>query len=199
MELDELKNTWAALDERLKQNESLNIRIVKEMLETKNNKSLSRILYSEIIGTIVLLAVIPFIIFISVDSRFIIKDKNLGAIFLVGMFFFCILAFLWQLFKVYNLIKVDFSSFVSDNIRIINRYNIWIKREKLISWFSIPVIGLFCTYIYAQFSVSILLWVFLTCIFILATLLTYYQYKKVYDKNISSILKSLDELKELEE
>lgn len=198
MELDELKNTWAALDERLKQSESLNTRMVKEMLETKSNKSLSRILRYEIIGAVVVLAIAPFILFIY-DDRFHIKDKTIGPLFLASMFFFCLLSFIWQIFKIYNLMKVDFSAVVSDNIRIINRYNIWIKREKLITWVSIPLMGVLCTYLYAQLNANLFLWVFLTCMFIFVTLITYYQYKKVYDKNINSILKSLDELKELEE
>ncbi|PXV67994.1 hypothetical protein CLV62_10224 [Dysgonomonas alginatilytica] len=198
MELDELKNTWAALDERLKQNESLNTRIVKEMLETKSNKSLSKILRYETIGAFVVLAIAPFILFIY-DDRFQIKDKTIGPLFLVSMFFLCLLSFVWQAFKIYNLMKIDFSAVVSDNIRIVNRYNIWIKREKLITWFSIPLLGGLCTYLYAQLSLNLFSWVFLTCVFILVTLFTYYQYKTLYDKNINSILKSLDELKELDE
>lgn len=198
MELDELKNTWAALDERLKQNESLNARIVKEILETKSNKSLSKILRIEIFGAVVLLAVAPFTLFLS-DAKFNKTDKTIWSIFLVSMFFYCLLNFAWQTFKIYNLMKIDFSAVVSDNIRIMNKYNIWIQREKLVMWVSIPIIGALCTYLYAQLNANLFLWVFLTCAFIFVTLVTYYQYKKVYDNNINSILKSLDELKELEE
>lgn len=199
MELDELKNTWAALNERLKQSESLNTRIVKEILETKSNKSLSKILRIEIFGAVVLLVGAPFIIFIISIGKSHIKGNSLGYIFLVSIFFFCLLSFVWQTFKLYNLMKVDLSAVVTDNIRIMNRYNIWIQREKLVTWVSIPVMGVLSTYLYVQLHANLFAWVFLTCVFIFATLLTYYQYKKVYDKNINSILKSLDELKELEE
>lgn len=198
MELDELKNTWAALDERLKQNESLNTRLVKDMLETKSNKSLSKILRIEIFGAVVLLTIAPFTLFLS-DAKFNKTDNTIWSIFLVSMSFYCLLNFTWQTFKIYNLMKVDLSAVVSDNIRIMSKYNIWIKREKLVMWISMPLIGVLCTYLYAQLNANLFLWVFLTCAFIFATLVTYYQYKKVYDKNINSILKSLDELKELEE
>lgn len=198
MEIDELKNTWVALDERLKQNESLNTRIVKDMLETKSNKSLSRILRIEVFGAVVLLIIAPITLFLS-DAKFNKSDITIWSIFLLSMFFYCLLNFGWQVFKIYNLMKIDLSTVVSDNIRIINKYNIWIEREKLVMCIVIPLLGFLCAYMYAQFNANLFLWVFLTCVFIFATLATYYQYKKVYEKNINSILKSLDELKELDE
>lgn len=198
MELDELKNTWTALDERLKQSESLNARIVKEMLETKSSKALGKILGYEIFGAVVLLAVAPLIIYVN-DDRFHIKEKTFVSVFLACLFFICVLGFVWQAIKIYNLMKIDFSAVVSDNIRIVNKYNLWIKREKLSMWISTPILVVCCTYFFAQLNVNLFSWVFLTCVFILTTLFTYYQYKKIYGKNINSILKSLDELKELEE
>ena len=42
MGLEELKQTWSALDERLKKNNSLNERIIWEMLERKADKALKK-------------------------------------------------------------------------------------------------------------------------------------------------------------
>ncbi len=42
-------------------------------------------------------------------------------------------------------------------------------------------------------------WVAIIAVFLVVAVIAYWQYKKIYDKNIGSILKSLEELKELEE
>ncbi|MDH6310704.1 hypothetical protein M2451_003529 [Dysgonomonas sp. PFB1-18] len=44
MELDELKNTWTSLDERLQKQEVLKETIIKEMLRSKSGKALGRLI-----------------------------------------------------------------------------------------------------------------------------------------------------------
>ena len=70
MELDELKNAWALVDERLKENEMLNKRIVQEMLSTKSNRSLNKLINSELRGLIALLFMIPICIW-ALNTRYI--------------------------------------------------------------------------------------------------------------------------------
>ncbi|MDR2949391.1 MAG: hypothetical protein LBV71_09300 [Prevotella sp.] len=195
MELDELKNTWQSLDDRLQKQEVLKRNIMKEMLYTKSDKALSRLFNYEIFGIIVLLLVIPAIIYALNFHPDLPGYKTFMYIMLVVDIVF----FFWQVYKVYGLMQVDFSRTVSTNIQHTNKYNIHIKKEKLVMLFFVPLVLLSCAFLYARLNVNIVLWTFLTCTAIGLVLLTIWSYKKLYDKNIKSILQSLDNLKELEE
>jgi len=195
MELEELKNTWSLLDERLKKQEVLKENIMKEILHTKSDKALSRLLNYEVLGMVILLLVIPVIIY-ALDFH--------PALPVYKTFMFCmlIITFLflgWVGVKIYGLMHINFSKPVNINIEYTNKYNIQIRKEKQVMIFLVPVILIFCFYLYAQLKVNISLWAFLICMSVGAVLFTIWSYKKLYNKNISSILKSLEELKELKE
>lgn len=53
MELDELKSTWNALNERLRKNELLNDRIIKEMITRKASSAWNRLIKWEQMGLVV--------------------------------------------------------------------------------------------------------------------------------------------------
>lgn len=190
-----MKNTWQSLNERLQKQEVLKKNIMKEMLHTKSDKALSRLLNCEVFGIVVLLLVIPLIIY-ALDFH-----PHLAAYkpFMYCMLVIDIIFFFWQSYKVYGLMQIDFSKSVSTNIQYTNKYNIHIKKEKFGMLFFIPIVFLCCAYLYAQLNVNKVLWAFLTCTAICLILFTIWSYKKLYDKNIKSILESLDNLKELEE
>lgn len=194
MELDELKNSWLSLDERLKKQEVLKENILKEMLHTKSDKALSRLIGLEVFGAIILILVLPVIIYgMNLHVGF-----QAYKTFMYIMLVVSILLFFWQAYKVYRLIQIDFSKPVRLNIEHTNKYNICIKREKIGMTFFVPILALVCSYLYAQLNVNMTLWAFMSCTFVALILFTVWSYKK-YDKNIKSILQSLDNLKELEE
>lgn len=195
MELDELKNTWQSLDERLQKQEVLKKNIMKEMLQTKSDKALNRLLGYEILGVIILLIVIPVIIYALNFHPDLPGYKTFMYIMLVVDVIF----FFWQSYKVYELMQIDFSKSVSTNMQYTNKYNIHIKKEKLVMRYFIPLIYVCCTYLYARLNVNVVLWAFLVCTAIGLVLYTIWSYRRLYDKNIKSILQSLDNLKELEE
>lgn len=195
MEFEELKNTWSTLDKRLKKQETLKESILKEMLHTKSDKALSKLMSGEIIGAIIVLLMTPVIVYSFYLPINIFEYKT----FMILMFIFCVLILFWQCYKTYNLIKIDFEKPISINIQYTNRYNILIRKEKTGMMFFIPFLVISCFYLYARLNVNILLYVFLACLFISSIFITVWSYKKLYDKNIKSILNSLEELKELEE
>lgn len=195
MELEELKNIWSSLDDRLKKQETLKETIIKEMLKAKSDKALSRLINYELIGILVLLLIIPVIIY-----AFDLHTKLAGhRIFMYSMFVISIVLLLWQVIKVYGLMHIDYTKPVNTNIHYANKYNIWIKKEKMVMLFLIPVVLIPCFYFYAVLNVNAFLWAFLICLSVGLVLYSIWSYKKLYDKNITSILKSLDDLKELEE
>lgn len=65
MELEELKNSWNALDKRLADNEVVNLRIVKEMIQQKTKTAYDHIvghnIYGFVVTLIIMCIVFPFV------------------------------------------------------------------------------------------------------------------------------------------
>ncbi|WP_165026859.1 hypothetical protein [Dysgonomonas sp. ZJ279] len=195
--MDELKNSWLSLDERLKKQEVLKENIIKEMLNNKTNKALSKLTNFELFGSVLTLLVYPVFIYQFSTNEF----NTIQSIFVYSLLVFLTVAVCSQLWKMYRLLKVDFGKPLSYNINIIQRYRIYLKKEK-----SFNIIALFFvlgyileTAITFPHGLDAWRWVAMICIFVGACVMTVWQYKKIYKANIESILKSLDELKELEE
>ena len=199
MELDELKNTWMVLDGQLKKNEMLNKRIIQEMLYKKSNKSLSRLINSDFWGIPILLLIIPLCIW-EYNYPFFKNTLSPKILFIVCIVT-CIIGTILACYKILKyLMKIDFTQSVKNNMHYVNKYAIMIKYEKIISYLVlIPVFSLLSILSYYELKVTISLWIFLTVALILAVIATYWSYKKIYDSNIQSIKKSLEELEELKE
>ena len=197
MKLDDLKEAWTALDNRLKRTEQLKETIILEMIQTKANKLINKLLNWEVFGAIVLLLITPFSI-IMLDlfgGRFPMWD-----ILMLSVIIVCIALFIWQLYKIRGFMKVDLSKNIRDNIYYMNQYNIRTKREMMIMSFILgPIMAILGILTYASMKASFSLWIFLICVLIFGTLASFWQYKQLYRKNIDSILKSLDEIRELKE
>ena len=198
MELDELKNTWMVLDEQLKKNEMLNRRIVREMLYKKSNKSLNWLISYDVLGIPVLLLVIPFCVWLYNLPR--TGNMLFPKILFIFTIIVSILGIIWYCYKLKQLMKMDFSKSVKDNMLCLNKYNFMITKEKSIQYFVLaPIISLLCIFSYYELKANVSWRVFLVVMLILAIAGTYWMYKKIYDKNIQSIKKSLEELEELKD
>ncbi|MDR1259010.1 MAG: hypothetical protein LBK65_07020 [Tannerellaceae bacterium] len=194
MELDELKKTWAALDNRLKENNLLKETIIREIIQGKAGKSLKRLLAWEILNTSACFVVIPFLWHFL--SHFKSRIIFFLLIYTIALLF---LSIIWYSYKVYGLMKFDLAKSVSNNIYYIGRYNLQIKWEKLIGIPATSVIVILLVLVYAEVNASIFAWIPMSFGVIFSGLFTYWYYKRVCGKNIGSILKSLDELKSLKE
>lgn len=198
MELEELKNNWQLLDAQLKKQEVLKERMIQEMLCTKSNKSLSKLINMEVFGIVVLLLIIPLCVYLkNTNSHYSLQFVM--DIFFILMIVFCVFFSAWGIYKLSMLLKIDFMKDIGSNIHLINRFNIRIRQEKLSMFIIVPILCGYCTYLYAKLNVNITLWISMTCALLVATFLSIFIYKRIYDKNIQIIQKSLDELKELEE
>ena len=196
MELEELKSAWAELDNRLKENKSMNKTIIMEMAQNKVDKLIGRFINGERIAVIVLILLIPFILFSyhRYGGKLIMWD-----VMIIYNLVICVIYPIWGMYKLSKLTKIDFSKVISDNIRYTNLYNLFAKREKMVvTAFLGPSLMTFGILSYAEARASVYLWVFLICIFVTVSLLCYWAYKK-YNKEMVSILKSMNEIKQLEE
>ena len=198
MDLDELKNAWASVDERLKGSEMLNKRIVQEMLSDKSNKSLNKLVNYEMFNIILLLLVIPLCIWMF-NTRLI--NFLFPKILMVTGILFSVFEIILRsyILKKY-LLKMDFFKSIKENIYYVNKFSIYYKKWKMITYcIIIPIVSLLCILCYYELKASFHVWIFLFAALIVGFLLTYWTYKKVYDVNIQSIQKSLEELSELKE
>ena len=196
MELENLKEAWAALDNRLKRNEKMNESIILEMMKSKAGKIVNRFIAIEIISVILLIAIIPYVIF-RFDSfvfRYLARDITVISVLVISFIYP-----FWGIYKIHGLMKFDLSKNVSNNVYHVNRYNIQLKREwKIFRYFIAPVFVILAVLTYASMKVSMSWWSLLFCTFIACALYCYWGYK-YYNKSIDSILKSLDEIRELKE
>lgn len=197
MELEELKNSWAALDKRLKENNSLNETIILKMVQGKAEKSINRLLGIEIISTIIIILVLPFIVY-SFETG---QDRMLffWNVLMITCGILCTCTIILEIYKISILSKIDFSKEISATIYYFNKYRILLKREYFILiYFIIPVLFILSVLTYAEENVSFSLWIFLSCMFLLAIFIVWYSVKR-YKRVHAAISASLNEIKELKE
>lgn len=197
MELDEMKNTWELLNRKLDEDKSLKESLILEMIRTKANKSVNKLLNYDILSFVILILLIPFLVwgYRSYGGQFIMWD-----IYILYAMALCLSGVFWYVFKIQLMMKIDVSQKISENIYRTNRYNIWIKREKfLMNVIFGPIVILLAVLMLIEMNARIDLWITVICLFGLASVTTYWSYKRIYDKNIASILKSFEEIKDLEE
>jgi len=194
MELEELKVAWSALDNRLKKNEELKESIILEMMQSKAGRLVDRFISLEIFGVIMMLLIGPLCIFLL--DRF----KGIVNIYIIFTAIICFVYSFWGVIKIHGLMKFDISKDVSNNIYYVNRYNHQINRyEKKFYWcFLVPAIVIFLVLSFASMKVTLSRWFLMICALIAGILFSYWSYKR-YNKNIDSILRSLDEIRELKE
>jgi len=196
MEMDDFKKAWANMDERLKENQLLNEKLVSEMMQTKTKKSLSRLINYEIFATCIYLIVIPILAwgYSQYGGRNALWD-----IIVVASAVLCAISFIWELFKVYPLSKVNLSNKIAENIQFVNRYKIMIRLEKAANWIVAPLVFIPIIIYLKQMNVPAYFWIFVACFSVLVILFTIWIYSKFYKGNIASIQQSLDEMRELKE
>jgi hypothetical protein len=199
MDLEELKSIWASMDERLGNQELLKGSIIRKMIHDKSNRLLQKLLNFEVFSLIFNLFEIPLMISLLYINYFTVLTKWAGKVFVWIIVVFSFIATIWQLIKIVQLMKVDFTKGIRNNALIINRYNTWIKKEKIVAIFITPVLFSLGIWMYVLLHANVALWIFMGCSFMFSLFIMFYIYKRVYDRNIDSIRQSMEELKELEE
>lgn len=197
MELEEMKNVWELLNRKLEEDKSLKESLILRMIQTKANKSVNKLINYDILSFVILLLLIPSLAYgyHRYGGQFIMWD-----IYVLYAMLLCLSGVFWYVYKIQLLMKVDLSQKISENIYRTNRYNIWIKREKfLMNIIFGPIFVLLAVLMLIEMNARFDLWICVVCLFVLALVTTYWSYKRIYDKNVASILKSFDEIRDLEE
>ena len=199
MELHELQNTWKVLEEQLKKNETVNKKVILEMLHKKSNKSLNRLVNYDLFGgMILLLLIIPFWIWLYNRDNYA-NFLSIKILSITGIII-SLVGSVWYYFRLKYLKKIDVSGNFKDNLYCLSKYNIMIKQDKIVQYFVLfPILFLMGAFCYYELRANFLSWTFLIVVAIVTAILIYWMYKKIYESNIQSIKESLAELEELRE
>ncbi|MDR2764314.1 MAG: hypothetical protein LBB90_04720 [Tannerella sp.] len=198
MDVEKLKSVWASVDERLGKQELLKESIIREMIRNRSDKSLHRLINYELHSFVLCLFSIPLMVMLLDIKYFRVHTQWGGKVFVWTMLVVLVASVIWQLIKMTALMKVDFTKDLKTNSICMNKYDIWIKKEKIVGICMTPVLYLLGIWMYAILQVHAFLWIFLACVYLFGMFLMLYLYR-VYNRNIHSIRQSLEELKELEE
>jgi hypothetical protein len=196
MELEKLKEIWTSLDDRMKQQEGLKTAIIKEMLLSKSDKTLSRMINWGYFGLALSLCLTPVLIWVYMCAYRVATTVPM----FVSAFIIVFFVFTLGIIGLVKLHKIDFSNPVSVNIIKVSKYKVFYKRMSLIACLFVLIFIVFCIMSYLQLQ-HMESWRLVGILFSIpfGIVLGYWEYKRMGMKNINSILKSLEELKELEE
>ena len=197
MELEEMKERWAALNDRLERTEMLQESVIRELVRTKGEKSVSRLINWETFGFVVTILIIPYSIYVyhRFGGHFAMWDLFIRVAIVVDG-----LLVLWTGYKLYGLMKIDFTKVVKENILRVNRYTVQITREKI---FTAAIIGPLFVILSVVKSIEMkapdFIWGVLFGVVVATTVACYWLYKRVFDKNIRRLQESLAVIEEVGE
>lgn len=197
MELEEMKERWADLNDRLERTEMLQESVIRELVQTKGEKSVSRLINWETFGFVVTILIIPYSIYVyhRFGGHFAMWDLFIRVAIVVDG-----LLVLWTGYKLYGLMKIDFTKVVKENILRVNRYTVQITREKI---FTAAIIGPLFVILSVVKSIEMkapdFIWGVLFGVVVATTVACYWLYKRVFDKNIRRLQESLAVIEEVGE
>ena len=199
MELEEMKNRWSSLEEQLKKQEIVNEKLIREIRQSKSG-SLSVLINYSYFGLIVLTLALGLVLYVWMW---------IGSLYLLDIYrtilFAFILLFLIALIPngIYSfrlLKKIDFTQCVSQNIKLVQTYKINYKRTTIAGYLGaliILILGIIAG-LHTP-NMEAWRWISIGIAIPIGVILGYLEYQKIYKKHTDAILKSLEELKELEE
>jgi len=198
MELHELQNTWKVLEEQLKKNETVNKKVILEMLQKKSNKSLSRLINVEFINLILWLLTIPLFLWLNTlpyYSQFVSTKIISVTVAIIAVF-----ALIMTVCEIKYLFTINLSQSIKDNMFYLNKYQIMVKKGKIFAYLIMaPILYSLVAYHLYERKTDYSLWMFFIIASAIGIVMTYWMYKKHYDTNIQYIKESLVELAELRE
>ncbi|MDR2776316.1 MAG: hypothetical protein LBC19_16580 [Tannerella sp.] len=198
METEELKKTWNLLDEHLRRQEILNTALMKENLLGKSTKRLGQMINYSYFGLALMTVGLVAVAYTLAIQIIYFGFGRLHSIIMLVVTLFMLFAIVTGIVGLAKLQKIDFSAPVSENMRHMEEYRIWYSKITLLTWiFS----GVLITVIFAVIAifenVSAWQWAVICGMIGVGIVLGRWEYKRMFRKNIDSILKDLEELEKL--
>ena len=196
MELDDLKNAWQQIDSRLKEQEALRIKIIKEMLYAKSEKMLRRLSKYDWFNLFIIILCSPLVLLMF--EYYKTTPLQIAIVYIMAGIY--ALGFFYQIWLVYSISKVDIQKPMSENIKYTLKYKIGVQWGKL-CYIIIPfmlVLFFETARIVPIFKVKVSFYIGALVTTLLAGV-AYFWFYKVFYKSIDRLIGSLNEIKELED
>lgn len=200
MELEELKTSWSVLNERLEKSEMLNKRIIKEMIAGRTQSAYERLFKFDMFGLLWVIGfsiLLPIMYFVGGAGMKLVggvEMKPLAFALLEGVL---IIGAISQIFIVFILTRFDMEKRkICELTKLTLRYRLWTKMSLLYG----SVLGIVAVFAFLFIERDRLAgnWEMrLVALLLIASVMTCYQIN-FYRKNIQTIEKGLEELKEFE-
>lgn len=197
MDTDRLKDTWIVFNEKLDQQQSFKEDIIREILQNKSSKSLSRLLNYEAFNTISITLLIPFLLYFI--NRYKITPFLSEIVYaLIAIMGIALLSNIW---KVWLLLKIDFTNTISNNIRSIERYKIHLNKEKILNFIVFILVFIVIAQAIINQGAQLAAWRWAAAIagIAIGIIASIWSYKRFYKNNIRNIIDSIEKLKDLNE
>ena len=186
MELEELKAGWNVLNERLAQNEILNKRIIKEMIINRTQSAYERLFRFDLFGLILAFVMCVLFPVLVVTGKIVMQPLSIGIGFIIQVFFSAILLR-------FNMEKKR----ICELARLTLIYKLWMKRNFMFA--SGLVVSALIAFLFIEKARLVANWeIRLILILLFISIMMFYQIR-FYLRNIRTIEKGLEELKEFEE
>lgn len=194
MDLDNIKKAW---DDNTFTS-SLTDDNIRHIIHKKGRTALSRLLWFEIIGLII---VLPFVVVPYLHALYLprVPYPTFTKYFFIAC---CIISFFWQIYKVQLLKKINLNRIdLISGLKFISKYKLYIKREVIAAVFFLCILlGSFCheyQYIISEQGRLVYYLFNLTMLVTTCTIMLLF-YKYFYTKNIKNIITALEEIEEIE-
>lgn len=190
MELEELKQAWKELNEKVAQNELTNRSVIVNMLTRQKENCIERLWRLEK-GTcaVMIMTTLVFVVGMSIQHWKTFEAVALAAFVLVLTGLSCNVIGLWKVKRI-----KDGSPDLEEQLGRILRFKLFRKRAYILGYFMlIPFIGIALYYLYSPFFLITL------CIILpLAMLIDYFLYQHLSNtvKGISETTRELEEYKQ---
>ncbi|RYD55828.1 MAG: hypothetical protein EOP56_14805 [Sphingobacteriales bacterium] len=138
MELEEMKNLWKKYDNVIAENRMLNEKLVKELLQNKSSNSLAKMKNAEYFGLIFCICL--FCVFIAMSGRaWASVEMTISFFILIGALGASIYA---GIYKLRLLNSIDFSHSLTDLTETMQRFKLFISKERIFGVAVLPFIVL---------------------------------------------------------
>ncbi len=195
MELEDLKQRWTSLEERLKKQEILNEKLVREIRHTKSGP-LNVLINYIYFGIVLCTLAIPLVIYTYSRTYF----GGFKTFIFVLAVILLVISIIIGIKNLFHLKRVDFTKNISDNIYHIQTFKINNKKQNLVGYIGATLIFMLVL-IACVLSPDMELWrwIVIGLAAPVAIIASYLEYNKIYKAQTNALLRCLDELKELEE
>jgi hypothetical protein len=199
METEELKKTWNSLDEHLRRQEILNTALMKENLLGKSNKRLGQMVNYGYFGLALMTAGLTSVAY---TLAILLIHFGFGrplTLIISAVVLFILFIIVAGFVGLTKLQKIDFSAPISENMRRTGEYRLWYSKINRIAWifFGAQITVLFAVMALFE-TMPAWTWAVVCGSTGVGIILGRWEYKRMFRKNIDSILKNLEELKKME-